>query len=106
MMDHLLELREYQIKPGKLTAFLQLMNDTILPYQRQQGMNIVFTSHWQDEQGVDWFIWQRRYRDETHRQQLFEQVYNPWWIEHVRPRVFELIEADGVRVRLLTPTHS
>ena len=105
-MTDLLELREYQIKPGKLTAFLQLMTDTILPYQRQQGMDVVFTSHWRDEQGQDWFIWQRRYRDEAHRLKLFERVYNDWWIEQIRPKVFELIEADAVRVRLLTPTNS
>ncbi|ASP37716.1 hypothetical protein CHH28_03080 [Bacterioplanes sanyensis] len=103
-MTDLLELREYQIKPGQLDAFLQLMRDTILPYQRAQVMEVVFTSHWCDEQGQDWFVWQRRYRDEAHRQQLFEQVYNDWWIEHIRPQVFELIEADTVRVRLLTPT--
>lgn len=55
-MTDLLELREYQIKPGQLDAFLQLIRDTILPYQRAQGMEVVFTSHWCDEQGQDWFV--------------------------------------------------
>lgn len=39
--------------------------------------------------------------NEQARQTLYEKTYNEWWVREIRPKVFELIEQDSIKVTLL-----
>lgn len=99
----LVELREYKLKPNKKHQWLTWMKEELLPYQVSQGMQVLQTYTYQDEQGDDWFVWLRAFENEEQRQAIYSKTYNDWWIENIRPQVFEHIEQDEIKVRLLDP---
>ena len=99
----IVELREYKIKPNMKHAWLKWLKAELLPYQVSQGMRILQTYVYADENGNDWFVWLREFEDEQTRQALYEKTYNQWWKDHVRPKVFTMIEQDNLKVRLLNP---
>lgn len=97
----IIELREYKIKPGKTEQWLNWMHEELLPYQRSKGMRIINTYLHQDPNGTDYFIWLREFDDEKARAAIYALTYNTWWIEEIRPKVFELIEQDAIKVKLI-----
>ncbi|QHJ11537.1 hypothetical protein FX988_01771 [Paraglaciecola mesophila] len=99
----IVELREYKIKPNMKQAWLQWLKAELLPYQVSQGMRILHTYVHTDENGNDWFVWLREFDDEQTRQAIYQQTYNQWWKDEIRPRVFTMIEQDSIKVRLLNP---
>ncbi|CAH0541693.1 NIPSNAP family protein [Vibrio marisflavi] len=97
------ELREYKIKPGKTEQWLKWMKDEILPLQRSKGMKIVATHVHKGEDGEDYFVWLREFENEEARQKITQETYDEYWVSTIRPKVFELIEQDSVKVRLIHP---
>lgn len=97
----IIKLREYKIKPGKTEQWLNWMHEELLPYQRSKGMRIINTYLHQDPNGTDYFIWLREFDDEKARKEIYALTYNTWWIEEIRPKVFELIEQDAIKVKLI-----
>ncbi len=97
----LVELREYRLKEGKLQEWLVLMEAEIIPYQLSKGMKVISTNTYSDEQGNDWFIWLREFENEAKRQEITQLTYNEWWKTEIRPKIFQLIEKDSMRVRVL-----
>lgn len=95
------ELRQYKIKTGKTEQWLTWMKDELLPYQRSKGMRVLNTYVHKGEDGHDYFVWLREFDSEQARQAIYAETYNEWWIREIRPKVFELIEQDSVRVTLL-----
>lgn len=99
----IVELREYKLKPNMKQAWLAWMNAELLPYQLSQGMRVLQTYIYKDENGDEWFVWLREFDDEQARQALYKKTYSQWWKDEIRPRVFTMIEQDDIRVRLLNP---
>ncbi|MEL0624098.1 hypothetical protein V6238_13470 [Marinomonas arenicola] len=99
----IVELREYKIRPGKADQWITWMRDELLPYQRSQGMRILSTNLYQDENGDEYFIWTREFDDEQQRQAAYADTYNDWWVNEVRPQVAQLIELDSIKVRQIKP---
>ena len=77
------------------------MKDELLPYQRSKGMRVLNTYVNTGEDGHDYFVWLREFDSEQARQTIYAETYNEWWIREIRPKVFELIEQDSVKVTLL-----
>lgn len=77
------------------------MKDELLPYQRSKGMCVLNTYVHTGEDGHDYFVWLREFDSEQARQTIYAETYNEWWIREIRPKVFELIEQDSVKVTLL-----
>lgn len=77
------------------------MKDELLPYQRTKGMRVLNTYVHKGEDGHDYFVWLREFDSEQARQAIYAETYNEWWIREIRPKVFELIEQDSVKVTLL-----
>ncbi len=96
-----IELREYRVFPGKFDAWTAWMKSELLPHMQDKGMKILQTTSYVDEDGEQWFIWLREFESEEHRQALYKETYNEWWVQEVRPKVFEHIEQDSMRVRVL-----
>ncbi|WP_163131962.1 NIPSNAP family protein [Agarivorans sp. Alg241-V36] len=103
---NVIELREYRIKPGKTRQWLIWMEQEILPYQQSKGVELVNSYTYSDDKGDEWFVWLRKFKDEQSRQAVYSQLYDQWWIDNVRPKVFELIDESSVKVRLLQPAFS
>lgn len=103
---NVIELREYQIKPGKTAQWLNLMEKEILPYQRSKGVEVINSYLHCDENGDEWFVWLRQFKDEQSRQEICSQLYDQWWINEIRPKVFSLIEESSVKVRTLQAAFS
>ncbi|NHI01918.1 NIPSNAP family protein [Oceanimonas sp. MB9] len=97
----IVELREYRIKKGKTEQWLNWMRDELLPYQRSKGMVILDTYVHRGSDERDYFVWLREFDDEASRQRMHKETYNEWWVSEIRPRVFELIDEDAIKVRLL-----
>jgi hypothetical protein len=99
----LYELREYRLRPGTRTDWVRLMEETIIPFQRSQGMVVVgsFTA----TEDPDLYIWMRRFDDEAERQRQYDAVYkSSTWLEQIKPRIDPMLIREVMRVVLLEPT--
>lgn len=99
----LYELRQYRAHPGRRDEFVELMESTILPYQRSCGVQVVSTFVSTDDPDV--FVWMRRFDSEAHRTEITEAMYNSAvWLDEMLPRVIELLDRSATTVTMLTPT--
>ena len=97
------ELRQYKIRPGKMDEWLELMHETIIPFQISKGM--VITASFRGEQDDSVYVWMRRFESEEQREQLYEAVYqSDRWKNEISPRVSELMDRSAIQVTRLVPT--
>lgn len=96
------EVRQYEIRPGKMEAWLKLMQEEILPFQVERGMLIPAMFHGEEDDSV--FIWLRRFESEAERERLYKAVYeDERWTGDISPRVGELIDRETIRVQRVLP---
>lgn len=97
------EIRQYEIRPGKMAEWLKMMDEEILPFQVARGMVIPAIFHGEEDDSV--FIWLRRFESEAEREQLYKAVYeDPEWVDVLSPRVGELINRETIRVQRVVPS--
>jgi len=97
------ELRQYEIRPGKMDAWLKLMQGEIIPFQVAKGM--VIAGSFQGETDDSVYIWIRRFENESERERLYAAVYeSDHWKNTIAPQVAELINRETIDVKRLTPT--
>ena len=97
-----IELREYKIKQGKTEEWINWMREEIIPYQKSKVMKIMSTHIHRGTDNADYFIWLREFDNEVSRKEISALTYNEWWINEIRPKIFELIDESSIKVRLLT----
>jgi len=99
----LFELRQYEMKPGKKSEWLKLMEEEIIPLQVQKGMVIVGSFVGEEDENI--YVWIRRFKDEEERKRLYKDVYeNDHWINNLLPRVESCIEREKNIITRLLPT--
>ncbi len=92
------EVRQYEIRPGKMTEWLSMMDDEIIPYQVARGMVITASLRGETDDSV--YIWLRRFESEEERVRLYKAVYeDPIWVNDMSPRVGELINRETISVQ-------
>ncbi len=97
------ELRQYEIRPGKMDAWLELMENEIIPLQVSKGMVIAGSFRGETDDSV--FVWIRRFESEAERERLYAEVYeSDLWKTSLSPRVAETINRETVSVQRLVPT--
>ena len=97
------ELRQYTIRPGKMSEWLEFMQNSIIPLQVSKGM--VISASFQGEEDDSVYVWIRRFESEKQRVKLYADVYeSDYWKNDVTPRVTELIDRDAINVQRLTAT--
>ena len=97
------ELRQYEIRPGKMDAWLALMEDEIIPFQVSKGM--VIAGSFRDETDDSVYIWLRRFESEAEREQLYAAVYeSDHWKTVLADRVGELMNRKAMSVKRILPT--
>ena len=119
-MSEFFELRIYQVFPRKMTEWLQLMENTIIPFQVSKGMIIngsfketsLDRFHLENGKRVmktlenrNLYIWIRRFKNLDHKQKLYKDVYeSDEWINKIAPKVEKLIDRNTIAVHNLSPT--
>lgn len=99
----LFELREYKVRDGKMSQWLELMEGEIIPYIVSKGMviNGSFCSMEDDTK----YIWIRRFKDETDLDEKYKAVYeSEYWLNNIKPRIGELLIREEAVISRLTPT--
>lgn len=97
------ELRQYEIRPGKMAEWLDLMEREIIPFQIEQGMVIAGSFRGETDDGV--YVWLRRFESEAERERLYDAVYkSDHWLQNLTDRVGACINRETISVTRLTPT--
>ncbi len=97
------ELRTYKVFPGKMDAWVKLMEEEILPFQIAKGM--VITGMFQHETDDETYVWIRRFDSEEQRVALYKAVYETdHWKTVLSPKVGELLDRPKIVVTRLEAT--
>lgn len=97
------ELRQYEIRPGKMAEWVKMFDEEILPFQVSKGM--VVTGCFQGEEDDSVFVWIRRFESEAERERLYKAVYeSDVWRNEMTDRVGELINRETISSQRITPT--
>ena len=91
------EIRQYEIRPGKMASWLKMFDEEIVPFQTGKGMVIHGVFSGEDDDSV--FFWIRRFEDEAHRERLYAAVYDSdEWKTGFADRVGEHIDRSKIKV--------
>jgi hypothetical protein len=97
------ELRQYKVKPGKLTEWIKIMEEEIIPFQVSKGMVICGSFGGEEDETV--YVWLRRFESEEQRKQLYAAVYETdYWKNEMSPRVPEYLDREQNVVTRIIPT--
>lgn len=97
------ELRQYEIRPGKMEEWLQMMETEIIPFQVEQGM--VIAGSFRGEGDDSLYIWIRRFESEEERVRLYKAVYeSDHWLNDLTDRVGQCINRETISITRLEPT--
>ena len=119
-MEPFFELRIYEVYPNKMSDWIEFMDEEIIPFQKEKGMEINGTfimnssdeffeqggeRKMQSEKNGSTYVWIRRFLDQDHKKRLYKAVYeSSEWINYYRPRVTKLINLNSVVVHNLSAT--
>lgn len=97
------ELRQYKILPGKMAAWVDLMETAIIPFQTSKGM--VITASFSGEEDDSIYVWMRRFASEEERAALYEAVYeSDTWKNEIGPQIPDLMDRSAIQVTRLLAT--
>jgi len=119
-MEPFFELRIYEVYPNKMSVWIDFMNNEIIPFQEERGMEIngTFIMNSSDqffekngerkmhsEEKGSTYVWIRRFLGQDHKKKLYKAVYESnEWIEYYRPKVSEMINLNSIIVHNLSAT--
>ena len=83
------ELRQYEIRPGKMAEWLEFMQNEIIPFQVSKGMVICGSFRGEEDESV--YVWIRRFESEEQWQRFFAD-YERYVVEGRRSKVEELVQ--------------
>ena len=97
------ELRQYKVRPGKLAAWLKVMEEEIIPFQIGKGMVICGSFRGESDESV--YVWMRRFENEAQREALYKAVYeSDHWKTKIAPRIPDLLDREAMVVTRIVPT--
>lgn len=97
------ELRQYKVLPGQMDAWLEVMENEIIPFQVSKGMVICGSFRHETDPSV--YIWIRRFESEAQREALYKAVYeSAFWKEQMSPRIPTYLDRSAMVVQRIVPT--
>ena len=97
------ELRQYKVLPGKMNAWVKIMEEEIIPFQVSKGM--VICGSFRGETDDSAYVWLRRFESEVEREALYKAVYETdYWKTKIAPRVPDLLDRSAMVVTRIVPT--
>ena len=119
-MEPFFELRIYEVYPNKMSDWVEFMNNEIIPFQEERGMEIngTFIMNSSDqffeesgerkmhsEKKGSTYVWIRRFLGQDQKKKLYKAVYESnEWLEYYRPKVSEMINLNSIIVHNLSAT--
>ncbi len=120
-MDPFFEIRIYSVNPGKMDEWINLMENTIIPFQVSKGAVIhgSFVEQSMDsfslengervmnsDQGTNKYIWIRRFASKEDKEKVYKEVYeSEVWINEIGPKVAKLIDRNSMIIHNVTSTN-
>jgi hypothetical protein len=87
------ELRQYKVRPGKMDAWVKIMEEEIIPFQISKGM--VICGSFRGETDDSAYVWLRRFESEAEREALYKAVYeSDHWKTKIAPRVPDHLDRE------------
>ena len=97
------EIRQYEIRPGKMDSWIKMFDEEILPFQVSKGMVVAGIFRGETYDSV--FFWIRRFEDEAHREALCKAVYeSDVWKNEMSDRVGAHINRETIIVNRVVPS--
>ncbi len=97
------ELRQYKIKTGKRPEWVKLMDEVIIPFQKQMGMNIIGSFIVPEDE--DLYIWIRAFDSENQQKDLYDKVYgSDYWKKDVKNAMGDMLIRSDIKVTIMEPT--
>jgi len=97
------ELRQYNVRPGKMAQWLKIMEEEIIPFQVAKGM--VITGSYKGETDESVYVWMRRFESEAQKEALYTAVYqSDHWKKEIAPRIPDLLDREKAVVTRIVPT--
>ncbi len=97
------EIRQYTVRPGKMEAWLEMMQREIIPFQVKNGMVVCGSFRGEEDDSV--YFWIRRFESEEQRAALYKAVYeSDTWKNDMSSRVAELLDRDKTTVTRVVAT--
>ena len=97
------ELRQYHVRPGKMTQWLKLMEEEIIPFQVSKGMVICGSFRGETDESV--YVWIRRFENEAQRGALYKSVYDTeFWKTKIGPQIPDLLDREKMVITRIVPT--
>jgi len=97
------ELRQYKVMPGKMNAWLKIMEEEIIPFQVSKGMVICGSFRGETDDSV--YVWIRRFESEAQREVLYKAVYDSdHWKTKLQPLAADCLDRSAMVVTRIVPT--
>ncbi|MCP5076011.1 MAG: NIPSNAP family containing protein [Rhodobacteraceae bacterium] len=97
------ELRQYVVRPGKMEAWLKLMEEEII--SRQTAVGMIISGSFRGEEDDSVYVWLRRFESEAERERLYKEFYeSDVWVNELTDQVGQLIEREKIMVQRIVPT--
>jgi NIPSNAP len=97
------ELRQYKVRPGKMDAWVKIMEEEIIPFQTSKGM--VICGSFRGETDDSAYVWLRRFESEAEREALYKAVYeSDHWKTKIAPLVPDHLDRSAMVVTRIIPT--
>jgi hypothetical protein len=97
------ELRQYNVRPGKMAEWLKLMEGEIIPFQVSKGMVICGSFEGETDKSI--YVWIRRFENEAQRVELYKAVYETdFWKTKIGPQIPDLLDRDKMVITRIVPT--
>lgn len=85
----LVEIRRYEIKPGRRDEFVAWFESEVIPAMQAAGMNILGVFEGVEDPNTFFYI--RGFESEAERATVSDEFYgSDLWIEELKPRALEL----------------
>ncbi|MFZ1990727.1 MAG: NIPSNAP family protein [Alphaproteobacteria bacterium] len=97
------ELRQYKVLPGKMDAWVKIMEEMIIPFQVAQGM--VICGSFRGEADETAYVWLRRFESEAERERLYKAVYETdHWKNEIAPKIQGFVSREQSVIQRIVPT--
>ncbi|MGH2588932.1 MAG: NIPSNAP family protein [Dehalococcoidia bacterium] len=97
------ELRQYRTHPGQRENWVKFMEEVVVPFQTEQGMEIVGSFVGQEED--DLYVWIRRFENDAERDRLYQAVYqSDHWKTNIGPKIPEMMDRERMKVTRIEAT--
>lgn len=97
------EIRQYKVLPGKIAAWVDVMEKEIIPFQVSQGMVICGSYRHETDESI--YFWIRRFESEEQRVAQYKAVYeSDHWKTKIAPRVPEYLDRSAIIVNRVVAT--